>query len=675
MSFISVETTDYAGFIRRAFMDEGLMGVVAKLPLERNFKLEHVKEVVREADGYQSHLVSPEFGLRRLVDETIGLVLEPVNMCVRRVHQVLIDAAREAARKASLMTNTTVLDDTREPLRLPAFEKAVLFAVTQALENWRDEAMEVAKTIVNMEQTYVTAAFFRHRTAERYKAMMQAQQTARLLGEGKAVAADSDSDDDDDSRDSMDGDSPHRPRELTASSTPIGGPLSGGLTIPATMNDPGDLLTGYLEKRIGENSGRQSLPEAWRWQKRYFVLTEPKGMLYYFKSADDPPNYKGLINMRECKAEDVDVDGLPKSASRSKYDLDGGGGQVSLLIRVSHKDPSKPCVKNHHSLVLRADSASEKFMWLARLKNASDGGGAGGRAPLRGYTSEQLRADSVTSSTAPTPRDGVRRGGTPKVGDVPLGGIGSSALFTEDSGLGPEPVLPSRYGNGVDNRVFDDYLQQLAEDTAAYVRTVCQTIVLTVPKAIIHCQVKRAQAHLLEHLYGAMTGLGGAEAEYLLEEDPESVMGREKLKKSVGDVADAIGLLKHLQEMHYEDEEKAAQPMEVPADIVALAEYRRRRTTSDRSAASLSNGSSPEGAGAGRRSAYPDATAGAGRSAAAGTGGPPGPPARTLSSSRRQATPPPPRVSIPTGPPGPASSPSPMPRRRPPPAPPGETPR
>lgn len=37
-------------------------------------------------------------------------------------------------------------------------------------------------------------------------------------------------------------------------------------------------------------------------------------------------------------------------------------------------------------------------------------------------------------------------------------------------------------------QVFDDYLQQLGEDTAAYVRTVCQTIVLTVPKAIIHCQ-------------------------------------------------------------------------------------------------------------------------------------------------------------------------------------------
>ncbi len=53
--------------------------------------------------------------------------------------------------------------------------------------------------------------------------------------------------------------------------------------------------------------------------------------------------------------------------------------------------------------------------------------------------------------------------------------------------------------------------------------------------------------------------------------------------QSVGDVADAIGLLKHLQEVHFEDDEKAAQPLDVPADIIALAEYRRRRT-SDRSA-------------------------------------------------------------------------------------------
>jgi hypothetical protein len=43
-------------------------------------------------------------------------------------------------------------------------------------------------------------------------------------------------------------------------------------------------------------------------------------------------------------------------------------------------------------------------------------------------------------------------------------------------------------------QVFDEYLAQLGEDTAAYCRTVCQTIVLTVPKAVVHCQARRRPA-------------------------------------------------------------------------------------------------------------------------------------------------------------------------------------
>ena len=57
-------------------------------------------------------------------------------------------------------------------------------------------------------------------------------------------------------------------------------------------------MVRYLEKRIGEHSGRQNLPESWKWQKRWFVMTDAKGMLYYFKTADDPPNYRGVINLR-----------------------------------------------------------------------------------------------------------------------------------------------------------------------------------------------------------------------------------------------------------------------------------------------------------------------------------------------------------------------------------------
>lgn len=46
-------------------------------------------------------------------------------------------------------------------------------------------------------------------------------------------------------------------------------------------------------------------------------------------------------------------------------------------------------MKNHQSLVLRAESASEKYAWLARLKYASDYVGGPG-TPLRSYDSAKL---------------------------------------------------------------------------------------------------------------------------------------------------------------------------------------------------------------------------------------------------------------------------------------------
>lgn len=52
-------------------------------------------QVIRISDGFQPHLVSPELGLRKLVHESIEMVLDPVSTAVRRVHQVLLDVARQ----------------------------------------------------------------------------------------------------------------------------------------------------------------------------------------------------------------------------------------------------------------------------------------------------------------------------------------------------------------------------------------------------------------------------------------------------------------------------------------------------------------------------------------------------------------------------------------------------
>ena len=65
------------------------------------------------------------------------------------------------------------------------------------------------------------------------------------------------------------------------------------------------MKTGYLEKRIGEKSTRQNLPESFKWQRRYFVLSEAKGQLYYFNKEEDVPNYKGKIDISQCKVGPV----------------------------------------------------------------------------------------------------------------------------------------------------------------------------------------------------------------------------------------------------------------------------------------------------------------------------------------------------------------------------------
>eukprot|EP00884_Botryococcus_braunii_P013562 jgi/Botrbrau1/22206/Bobra.168_1s0037.1 len=554
----TVESTDYSGFIRREFSDDGLAGKIRMLPLEKHFRLDNVKSTVREADGYQAHLVSPEFGLKRLVADALALLQEPVNVCVRRIHQLLLDAARDASKKASLLADTVVIDEKKVALKLPAFESAVMVAATRALEKWRDEAMEVASSIVEMERSYVTAAFFRHRTSERYQRMAD-KDLVQQLESHDATGVDTDSEDE--SRVSSDGSPATIPRQN--SNVPSAG-LSGGLAIPTGQDDPDDLKTGYLEKRISDTSSRQNLPEAMRWQKRYFVLTELKGMLYYFKSADDPPNYKGVINMRECKVEDVDADGMPtRSAARSKFELDGSGQTASLLIKITNKDPNKPVLKNHGSIILRAPSGSEKFSWLARLKHASEM--AGPRGPVRSYvTTPQGVERSSLDSTRPSTK-------TPTAG--PTTGFGAAMLFSEGSSISSAPFFHSE--PGVDNaRVFDEYLKQLAEDTLAYVRTVCGTVVLTVPKAIVHCQIKRAQAHLLESLYAAMSELRGEQLESLLVEDSELAQARAKIAGELKELEFAVKEAKEIQETSTEGD-KSGDDLYVPIDLIKLAGLRR----------------------------------------------------------------------------------------------------
>ncbi|RMZ57600.1 hypothetical protein APUTEX25_001800 [Auxenochlorella protothecoides] len=141
---------------------EGLLpDTLRRIPIEKRFNRAYVREICREADGYQPHLVSPERGIRRLVAEAMLLTNDHVHRFVDEVHGVLQDTVREAARRSVLAEAGLGATPGMEFLRLKGFENAVVVAADRALEEWKAEAHKVASTMVAMECDYVTPSFFR----------------------------------------------------------------------------------------------------------------------------------------------------------------------------------------------------------------------------------------------------------------------------------------------------------------------------------------------------------------------------------------------------------------------------------------------------------------------------------------------------------------------------------
>ena len=84
---------------------------------------------------------------------------------------------------------------------------------------------------------------------------------------------------------------------------------------------------------------------------------------------------------------------------------------LKVTFALDMQDPSKPAIKKHHSLVLRCESASEKYAWLARLKYVSETPAS--ERPVRKYTSRDLEESKAGAEKAS--RRDKREGKPPKV--------------------------------------------------------------------------------------------------------------------------------------------------------------------------------------------------------------------------------------------------------------------
>lgn len=457
-----------------------LPDTLRKIPIEKRFNRAYVREICREADGYQPHLVSPEAGIRRLVAEAMKLTEDHVHKFVDEVHVVLQATVREAARRSVLAeAGFTAPRPGMEFLRLKGFENAVVVAADKALEEWKTEAHKVAATMVAMECDYVTPSFFRELERE--------YQESRLVEAGNGTGAEGEGVDG--VRRSTTGDESEEEGGPESAGGPEASPASRGSAIsssapspsgrpappPPAPAGPTDLKAGWLEKRSGDGGGVSLPVDSWKWQRRWFVVAIDRGALAYFRTPEEAQGRTATprvtINLRACT-----VDG----------DYTGGAAN-SHLIRIVNRDPALPVAKAHHALVLRCADAADKADWLGRLRAASMTTGAGGgTAP-------------AAAAGAPAPA-AESSGGLLGKGAAKVGGA-----FQRFTGLGGSRVAMVIEVGSIEDQ--DAYYERLGSFTGTYARHIYDRMSKAVPKAIILCQVIRSRDRLLDQLYNYLTAL------------------------------------------------------------------------------------------------------------------------------------------------------------------------
>lgn len=69
--------------------DIKLKETIYKLPFDKILTLKNVRHTINEADGYQPHIIAPEAGYRRLIEDGLTLLRDPAAKSVEQCHQIL----------------------------------------------------------------------------------------------------------------------------------------------------------------------------------------------------------------------------------------------------------------------------------------------------------------------------------------------------------------------------------------------------------------------------------------------------------------------------------------------------------------------------------------------------------------------------------------------------------
>eukprot|EP00210_Caulerpa_lentillifera_P009007 g8597.t1 len=530
--------------VRRELVDEnGFPGQVERLPLDSLYNdVTQVKEELRIADGYQPYLVAPESGLRRLFRKSVESLLDPVRDLVEQIHELVATAVDRALKESCQVPQ---IEKGTAVARFPNFIDNVLPVALDGLEALKKEAEKMAIQVVEMEGSFVTCSFFRYLTFKRIRDAEEAFKQLSSGIEGRRGRTRTDEDDDDDDDDDGEGSVAE-----TEVSLP---PVLPGDYVPNVYQSADAVfgMSGYLQKSSTHSRNKMTKTEMSLWQRRFFGVRDSTKTLEYYHNEE--AFLKGTlpgvtIHLMDCIVSDTDgTDVLPQSTlSRSKEHLDAET-QVSLLVLIQTKDPKKNIYKNSKDLILRAENAAEKFQWLSYLKTSSNDTRSGVR--VASWVSKDLVSNHTSETSDVSVRERSRPASQEDYDDF-LGqgqGLGAAIFWNpicrdQNNGLIPSPGI---YMEGGDQDLsMEKAIIQHAADMKAYTKLVCETLVMTIPKVIVHCLVDKATERLGPKVEEHILGLPQEVREMLLHEDNGVAIHRDKVNETIKRIGKAEETIK-----------------------------------------------------------------------------------------------------------------------------------
>ena len=482
--------------IREKF--EGLKASVneARSSIDRVFEVDNVRKVIQMSDGYAPHLSSPEKAIRALIRESFECMKEPSRACIAEVGEVLLEAINDVVE--------AMAEGWAESY--PELKKCLSEVSCDCVEDWKRAGQALVANFIEIEQNAPDYNFFREISRRRIEC--------------------------------------HTGDRSQGAVHPLGAqpPSSGG--------GENEYLMGYLEKRTHRSQ---------KWQRRWFVLSETRKVLYYFNR---PESVKPCAAI---KLEDVEVVELVNTPRTNQF----GPGAACKVFRLRSLDSTKSVLPHKQSgqprtLTVLAPNPESKQEWVEAIRKccgtfssmeeaeAEVADDAEEEEELRRQDAlakdsdavKRMRALKLAKSVADDEDEELSPNDQDDHRDEVRSIASVHSSFQDPNGFGDgrtlHLVVPFVPGIAHSANPEEAYLKSLISSTKTYVNDIFTQLMHKIPKAVCFSVVdeckKRVEHEISEHLCGKTE----QELQGLLGKDPQTVDQVLGLKAELGHVKERL---------------------------------------------------------------------------------------------------------------------------------------